>query len=56
MKTLLRYLKQKSTWQGLIGLLGVFGVALSPEDSQAIITAAVGVVAAIEVVRDEDSV
>ena len=54
MKNILRYFKQKSTWQGLAGLAGVFGVVISPDQVEAIATAVVGVVSAIEVFRDED--
>jgi hypothetical protein len=50
---ILGYLKQPSTLRGLIGLLGIFGVAVSPEQSASIITATVSLIAAIEVFRNE---
>jgi hypothetical protein len=54
MDTLLSYLKQPSTWKGITGLIAVFGIVLSPEQSAGIITAGVSVVATIELFRNED--
>ncbi len=44
---ILDYLRYPSTWQGLVTILALAGVTLSPEQTQAIVTAAVGVVGAI---------
>lgn len=46
-------LKERSTWQGLIILLGVAGVKLSPELTQHIVTGGLSLIAAIEVFRQE---
>lgn len=46
-KKILDYLKYPSTWQGLITLLALAGVNIAPEQSSAIVAAAVGVVGAI---------
>jgi hypothetical protein len=46
---ILDYLRYPSTWQGAITLLALVGVTFSPEQGQAIVTAAVGVVGAIMV-------
>jgi hypothetical protein len=54
MKTILRYLKQPSTWRGIIWLLTLFGISLSPEQWQAISFAGIAVVGAIEVFIDEE--
>ena len=55
MKTALKYLKQKSTWQGIIGLVGVFGVAINPEQTEAIIGTGIGLISTIELFRNEDN-
>lgn len=47
---LLARLKERSTWLGLIGLLSVLGVALSPEQAEAIATAGVAVAGVLGVV------
>ena len=39
--------KERSTWMGLFSLAGAIGLGLSPENKEAIIGAAVAVVAAI---------
>lgn len=44
---ILDFLRYPSTWQGLIALLAVLGVSLSPEQTEAIIASAVGVVGTI---------
>jgi hypothetical protein len=46
-------LKESSTWKGLIVLLGVVGVSLSAEQSQAIVAAGLALIGAIEVFRKE---
>lgn len=55
MKTsLLRFLRQPSTWRGITWVLTLFGIALSPEQIEAVGLAGIAVVAAIEVFSDED--
>ena len=55
MKTsLLRFLRQPSTWRGITWVLTLFGIALSPEQVEAVGLAGIAVVAAIEVFSDED--
>ena len=50
---ILDYLRQPSTWRGIISLITVFGVVLSPEQTTAIITAGVALIGVIEVFRNE---
>lgn len=54
MQTLFRYLKQPSTWQGLVGVAAGFGLTFTSDQSEAIIAAAVGLISAIHVFMDED--
>ena len=54
MDTLFRYLKQPSTWQGIIGILTGFGIALSPEQGAAIVAAGVALIGVISVFIDTD--
>lgn len=44
---ILDYFKYPSTWQGLIGIATAAGLTLSPEQTQAIITAAVALAGAV---------
>ncbi len=53
MKTILEYLSQQSTWKGLIGLVTAAGVALSPEQSSAIVATGLALVGLINVFRNE---
>ncbi len=46
-------LNQASTWRGIIGILGSFGVAISPEIAEQIIALCVAGFGIIEVVRNE---
>ena len=50
---LLGYLKQPSTWRGLIAILTAAGVALQPEQVEAIVIAGVALVGVVEVFRNE---
>ncbi len=45
--------KQPSTWRGLIGLLSMFGVSVSPELSTQIALVAGGLLSIIEIIRNE---
>lgn len=47
MQWILNRAKERSTWMGLFSLAGAIGLSLSPENKEAIIGAAVAVVAAI---------
>lgn len=53
METILGYLKQPSTWRGIITVLGALGVYISPELTDAIIGLALGAFGVVEVVRNE---
>lgn len=54
MNTILRYLRQPSTWQGFTGLLTAVGVALQPDQIAAVVTAGVAIVGIIDVFWDTD--
>jgi hypothetical protein len=54
METILKYLKQPSTIRGIIGVLGAVGVALNPEQIEAIVAAVVAGLGVVEVFRNED--
>lgn len=45
-------LKENSTWRGLILLAGVFGAKLRPDEQEAIIAAALSLVALINIFRN----
>jgi len=53
MDALFNRLKEVSTWQGIIAIVGGFGVAISPEMSGAIIAVATGVFALVSVILKE---
>ncbi len=59
MKNLLTFLldrsKEKSTWVGLIAVLSAVGVALSPDQQEAIITAGVAIAGVISVFTKENA-
>ena len=44
---------QPSTWKGAIGLLSVFGIAISPELTAQIALVAAGLVSLVEMIRNE---
>ena len=50
------YLRYPSTIKGIIALLGVVGVSLSPEQSEAITTAAVSLYGAISIFFSDSDV
>ena len=52
----LDYLRYPSTWNGIIGFLTVVGVTLSPEQTQAIVTAGVSVVSVIAIFFSDSDV
>jgi hypothetical protein len=45
--------KEPSTWRGVTAFAGVVGISLSPEYWDAIASAAIGIIALIEVIRRE---
>lgn len=49
MKTILAYLKYPSTYKGLVALLGLAGVIVSPDQQEAIMAAGVAVYGLISV-------
>lgn len=51
--TILRKLKEKSTWAGLGTLIALTGLKLDPEQFTAISTAVIGLIGAYEVFRKE---
>lgn len=53
METVLRYLKQRSTYAGLATLVGLTGIVISPEQWQSISAALIALVAVYETFRDE---
>lgn len=53
---LLDYLRYPSTWQGLVGLVSVAGVVLTPDQAGAIVTAGVAVVSAISLFFSDSDV
>ena len=55
MNNLFAYLRQDSTWKGIIGLLTAFGLALKPEQSAAITAAGLAAVGLIQVFITEDA-
>lgn len=52
-KLLFKYLKQPSTWKGIIGLATALGVALSPALVAAIVPVGIGIIGVIEIVINE---
>lgn len=52
-ETLLNYLKQPSTYTGIFTVLGVFGVMVSTDLTQAIIATATAIVGLVDVIRKE---
>lgn len=53
MKYIIERLKEPSTYRGLALMLAVAGVKVSPEQTDAIATAVVSILAAIEIFRIE---
>jgi hypothetical protein len=51
----MRFLKQPSTWRGITWALTLLGLALSPEQREAIALAGISIVALIETFSDEDN-
>ncbi len=53
LNTILKKLKEKSTWAGLGTLIALAGLKLDPEQFTAISTAVIGLIGAYEVFRKE---
>ena len=53
LENLLVRLKETSTWRGLIIIASIIGWSISPSDQEIIVSAGVGLIAAIEVFRRE---
>jgi len=47
-------LTEKSTYQGIIGLLGAVGVTVNPEMIESVVTLAVSLISVIEITRKEN--
>ncbi len=52
MKKILELLAQNSTWRGIIAIVTAAGVQIAPELQSAIITAGLGAIGLINVIRD----
>lgn len=46
-------IKQESTWRGIISVIALFGVQTTPQFSEQIISAAVSLVAAINILKTD---
>lgn len=53
MKTILNYLKQESTWRGIILIATVAGLSINPEQQTAIIQAGLGLIGVILAFRND---
>jgi len=51
--TVIERLKQESTWRGIISLIAVAGVQLSPENTEALVSLAVAAVSAINILKKD---
>ena len=54
MTTIIKFLKQKTTWAGLVSLLTGFGVVIKPDLASAIIATGMSVAGLAFVLFDED--
>lgn len=46
-------LKERSTWKGVVWIITAFGVALTPEQSEAIITAGITLAGLLDIFTQE---
>jgi len=53
MKTILDYLKQESTWRGIILIATVAGLSINPEQQTAIIQAGLGLIGVMLAFRND---
>lgn len=54
MEKILEYLKQTSTWKGIIALLTACGVTIQPDLANAIIAVGLSVIGLIDVIRNSN--
>lgn len=54
MKIIINRLRERSTWDGLIGIAAAFGWAISPDKAQAIVAFAVAAVGLVHVLFPEN--
>lgn len=54
MDTLFKYLRQPTTWAGLISIVTALGLSISPELAAEITSAGIGLVGIIAIVVNED--
>lgn len=52
--TAIRYLRQPSTWQGIVGAAALLGYNLDPEQIKVIITVAGTALSILQVLKDDD--
>ena len=50
---ILKKLSEKTTWLGVLSLVTVFGVSLTPELSESIVTAVLAIVGLVNVILNE---
>lgn len=53
MKTILDYLKQESTWRGLVAIATAFGVKLAPDQANSIIASGLAVIGLINTFKKD---
>lgn len=53
MKTILEYLKQESTWRGIIAIATAFGIQLAPEQAESIIAAGLAAIGLINTFKKD---
>jgi len=52
-KTILEYLKQESTWRGIIGIATAFGIKLAPEQAESIIAGGLALIGLINTFKKD---
>jgi len=53
MKTILEYLKQESTWRGIIAIATAFGIKLAPEQAESIIAGGLALIGLINTFKKD---
>jgi hypothetical protein len=53
MKIIIEYLKQESTWRGIISIATAFGITLSPDQTSAIIAAGLAAIGLINTFKKD---
>jgi hypothetical protein len=53
MKTILEYLKQESTWRGIIAIATAFGIQLAPGQAESIIAAGLAAIGLINTFKKD---